>query len=261
MSNSMFTAATGMEAQNTRIAVIANNLANMNTTGFKAARAEFQDLLYQIEKSPGSEQATGVVRPNGIQIGTGVQVVSTPNMMNQGNLEQTARALDVAIEGRGFFQVQLPSGETGYTRSGSLAINGSGQLVTQDGYLLIPSVTVTTTNTDRTIGVDGTISSTNPTDGTVTNEGTLQLASFPNEAGLRAAGGTIYLATEASGSAVTGTAGQDGVGELQQGFLETSNVNMAEELIRMILAQRAFEMNSKVIQTSDQMLSATNQIR
>ncbi len=261
MIKSLFTAATGMEAQQTRIAVISNNIANVNTTGFKSARAEFQDLIYETRELPGSETAAGVASPSGLQIGSGARVISTHMMTGQGTMEQTANPLDVAIEGPGYFAVQLPSGETAYTRAGSLSVNATGQLVNQNGFPLVPAVTVQPGGLERRIGVDGTVSSRVPPATTPSTEGTLSLYTFPNESGLQAIGRNLYLETAASGAGAQGTPGTSGVGTLQQGFLESSNVNIAEELIRMILAQRAYELNSKVISTSDQMMSSTNNIR
>lgn len=261
MIKSLFTAATGMEAQQTRIAVISNNIANLNTTGFKASRAEFQDLIYETKKLPGTETAAGVSSPTGMQIGSGARVVSTQQISSQGTMEQTGNPLDIAIEGKGYIQVTLPSGELAYTRAGSLSINSTGQVVNQNGFPVSPAITLNQAGQDRSIGVDGTISSRIPPATTSTVEGQLALFTFPNEAGLSNVGRNLYQETSASGAATQGVPGQSGVGTIQQGFLESSNVNIAEELIRMILAQRAYELNSKVISTSDQMLGATNNIR
>jgi flagellar basal-body rod protein FlgG len=261
MIKALFTAATGMEAQQTRISVISNNIANMNTTGFKASRAEFQDLIYETRSLPGGESASGVNTPGGIQIGSGVSIVSTPSLFTAGTLEQTGNSLDVAIEGRGFIAVTLPDGSTGYTRAGSLAIDATGKLVTQSGFPVSPAITLNTAAADRKIGSDGIITSRIPPASTTTSEGQITLYNFPNEAGLQSVGKNIYQETSASGTATSGTPGTNGLGTLQQGFLESSNVNIAEELIRMIMAQRAYELNGKVIQTSDQMLNSTTQMR
>ncbi|MBN8554901.1 MAG: flagellar basal-body rod protein FlgG [Deltaproteobacteria bacterium] len=261
MIKALFTAATGMEAQQTRIAVISNNLSNMNTTGFKASRAEFEDLIYETRSLPGGQSASGLSTPGGIQIGSGVAVVSTPSQFSQGTLEQTGGALDVAIEGDGFFGVTLPNGTTGYTRAGSLAIDSTGKLVTQSGLPISPAITLNTAAVDRKIGADGTITSRIPPASTTTSEGTLTLYSFANPGGLQAVGKNTFQETTASGTPTSGTPGTSSLGTLQQGFLESSNVNIAEELIRMIMAQRGYELNGKVISTADQMLNSTNQLR
>jgi len=261
MIKSLFTASTGMDAQQTRIAVIANNIANINTTGFKSSRAEFQDLIYETVQAPGGETATGVAAPIGLQMGSGTSVVGTQNLFTQGTMEQTNNTLDVAIEGRGFIAVQLPTGETAYTRAGALSINSSGQLVNQNGFPLVPSVTLQTNAIERRIGIDGTVSARIPPATAPTTEGTIALWSFPNEAGLKSVGRNLYQETPTSGTPTQGTAGSQGYGTMRQGFLESSNVNIADELIKMILAQRAYELNGKVISTSDQMLGATSQLR
>ncbi len=261
MIKSLFTASTGMDAQQTRIAVIANNIANMNTTAYKSSRAEFQDLLYETRQVAGSETASGVVAPAGLQIGSGVNVVATQALFTQGTMEQTGNSLDVAIEGKGFFQVQLPSGELAYTRAGSLSVDTSGQVVNQNGFPLQPAVTIDTTALNRRIGLDGTVTATPPGSTAPTQEGTIAVWTFPNETGLESVGRNLFKETTASGTATQGTAGATGFGTLRQGFLERSNVNIAEELIKMILSQRAYELNGKVIQTSDQMLGATTNLR
>jgi len=261
MMKALFTAATGMDAQQTRIAVISNNIANMNTTGFKSSRAEFQDLIYETQQVPGAEAATGLNAPSGLQIGSGVRVVGTQGQFTQGTFEQTGNSLDLAIEGKGFIAVTLPDGSTAYTRSGSLSIDATGKLVTQSGFQVSPAISLNPQGQNRTVGIDGTISATLPGQNTPTNEGTLSLTTFPNESGLESVGRNLYKETAASGPPTVGKPGQLGVGTIQQGFLESSNVNIAEELIRMILAQRAYEMNGKVIQTADQMLSTASQMR
>jgi len=261
MIKSLFTAATGMDAQQTRIAVIANNIANMNTTGFKASRAEFQDLIYETRQTPGGETASGVNAPTGLQVGSGVNVVATQNLFTQGTMEQTANPLDVSIEGKGFFSVQLPSGDIAYTRAGALSINSSGALVNQNGFPVQPAVTVNPQASDRRIGIDGTISATAPGATAPTVEGQIQVWTFANDAGLSSIGRNLFRETSASGAGTSGIAGNAGFGTIRQGFLESSNVNIAEELIKMILSQRAYELNGKVISTSDQMLSSTTQLR
>jgi flagellar basal-body rod protein FlgG len=261
MIKSLFTAATGMDAQQTRIAVISNNIANVNTTGFRASRAEFQDLIYETRATPGGEVATGLNAPGGLQIGSGTRVVATPTQNSQGPIEQTGNPLDLAIEGRGFFSVTLPNGDIAYTRAGSLAVDATGKLVTQNGFPVNPAITLNTQGVDRTIGVDGTIASRVPPASTASTEGQLQLFLFPNESGLESVGRSLFKQTAASGAPTQGVPGNQGYGTVQQGFLEGSNVNIAEELVRMIMAQRAYELNSKVIQTSDQMLNSSSQIR
>jgi len=261
MMKSLYTAATGMEAQQTRIAVISNNLANMTTSGFKQSRTVFQDLLYETITEPGAETANGVAQPSPFQIGTGVKVVSTPSVFTQGVLEQTGRDLDIAIEGDGFFEVELPSGETGYTRAGAMAVRQDGALVTQNGFAVQPAVGNLAGATGLSIGVDGTISGI-PQGGTeITNLGQIQIATFANPSGLKSVGRNLYTPSEASGDAQLGNPGENSAGTLRQGFVEGSNVNVAEELINMVMAQRAFELNSKVIRTSDDIMAAMNQMR
>lgn len=261
MIKSLFTAATGMDAQQTRIAVIANNIANMNTTGFKASRAEFQDLIYETRQAPGGETASGVTAPSGLQIGSGVNVVSTQSLFTQGTMEQSANPLDISIEGKGFFAVLLPSGETAYTRAGALSIDSTGALVNQNGFPIQPAVSLNPQASDRRIGIDGTVTATAPGATTPTTEGQIQIWTFANDAGLSSVGRNLFKETSASGTATVGTPGATGFGSIRQGFLESSNVNIAEELVRMILSQRAYELNGKVISTSDQMLNSATQFR
>lgn len=250
----LFTAATGMAAQQLRIDAIANNLANVNTTGFKKARVEFQDLFYDTLRAPGARSAGGAALPTGVQVGHGVRFVSTSRSFSQGDRANTGRELDLAIEGDGFFQVQKPGGETLFTRDGSFELDRDGNLVTSEGYTLLPAVQVPPGAVQITVLADGTVSALE--DGSVTplDLGQIELARFSNPAGLRALGGNLYAATEASGDPETGVPDLDGFGAVAQGFLESSNVNMAEELIHMILAQRAFEINSRVIQAGDEMM-------
>lgn len=256
----LYTAATGMEAQQTRISVIANNLANLSTAGFKQSGVVFQDLLYQTLIEPGVETTAGVNTPAPFQIGSGVRVVSTPSIHSQGVLEQTGRQLDVSIEGEGFFQVTLPEG-TAYTRAGSFSINADGELVTQSGFPIEPAITGLTGVQNLSIGEDGTVTGTLPGETEITNFGQIQIATFANPSGLKAVGRNLFLETTASGAPTVTTPGSDGAGLLRQGFVEGSNVNVAEELIRMIMAQRSFELNSKVIRTSDDMMASVNQLR
>ncbi|MBL8260663.1 MAG: flagellar basal-body rod protein FlgG [Candidatus Competibacteraceae bacterium] len=258
MTSALWTAKTGLDAQQTRMAVITNNLANASTTGFKRGRAQFEDLLYQNVRQVGSQSSQNTQLPSGLMLGTGVRTVSTAKIFTQGNLVQTGNKLDMAINGRGFFQVQLPDGTAAYTRDGSFQLNAEGQLVTSNGYLLQPEITVPGNAQTVTISSDGTISAQLPNDPKPNQIGTLQLADFVNPAGLQAAGGNLFLESAASGSPQTGQPGANGVGMIAQGSLETSNVNVVEELVDMIETQRAYEMNSKAISTTDQMLQYVN---
>ena len=255
-------AATGMLAQQLNVEVISNNIANMNTTGFKRQRAEFQDLLYQNQRRVGSTSSdTGTVVPSGVQVGLGVKTASVYMITEQGNLVSTENTLDLAISGPGFFSVQLPSGETAYTRAGSFQLSATGEIVNADGYAVNPGVTIPANATDVTINASGQVLV--KIDGQVnqTNVGQLQLATFPNAAGLEAKGDNLFLETASSGTATTGNPAAAGFGNLIQGFLETSNVNTVAEITNLITAQRAYEMNSKVIQTSDEMLNSINRLR
>lgn len=258
MTSALWTAKTGLDAQQTRMAVITNNLANASTTGFKRGRAQFEDLLYQNVRQVGSQSSQNTQLPSGLMLGTGVRTVSTAKIFTQGNLVQTGNKLDMAINGRGFFQVQLPDGTAAYTRDGSFQINAEGQLVTSNGYLLQPEITVPGNAQTVTISGDGTISAQLPNDPKPNQIGTVQLADFVNPAGLQAAGGNLFLESAASGSPQTGQPGSNGIGMIAQGSLETSNVNVVEELVDMIETQRAYEMNSKAISTTDQMLQYVN---
>jgi flagellar basal-body rod protein FlgG len=251
-------AATGMLAQQTNVETIANNLANMNTTAFKQQRAEFQDLLYQNIQAPGSQTSdAGTVAPNGIQIGAGVRTAAIYRITTQGDLKSTGNPYDVAIQGPGFFSVQQADGTTAYTRAGNFSLSPQGQLVTQDGMVVQPGIAVPQNTLGVQIDAQGQVNATvagNPIPQTV---GQLQLTRFPNEAGLNALGGNLYLETLASGSPQTGVPGSAGYGTVQQAFLETSNVNSVDEITALITAQRAYEMNSKVVTAADQMLQKT----
>jgi len=260
MIRSLWIAKTGLDAQQTQIDVIANNLANVSTNGFKRSRAVFEDLIYQTVRQPGAQSTQQTQLPSGLQIGTGVRVVATSRVHAQGNLQQTGNALDVAIQGQGFFQVQLPDGTTAYTRDGSFQVDGQGQLVTSSGFAVVPSITIPPNAIKVTIAQDGTVSATAPGAAAPTQVGQLQLANFVNPAGLGSFGQNLHLETTASGTPQTGNPGQNGLGMLNQGYVETSNVNVAEELVNMIQAQRAFEMNSKAVQVSDQMLQRLAQL-
>lgn len=261
MLRALFTAATGIEAQQFQVDVIANNLANTNTNGFKKSRADFQDLLYETLRAAGSLSTAGTELPVGLQVGQGVRTVAVRRLFSQGDFAQTQNPLDVAIEGRrGFFQVLLPTGETGYTRSGSFSLNSVGQLTTSDGFLLQPPITIPPDAVDIFISSDGTVSFTLQGQPTPQQAGAIQLANFANPVGLNSIGRNIFLETTASGPAALQAPGQGGVGTLSQGMLETSNVSVAEELVNMILAQRAYEVNARVVQVSDEMLQFMNQV-
>jgi flagellar basal-body rod protein FlgG len=254
------TAATGMSAQEMNVEVISNNIANMNTIGFKRQVAEFQDLLYQDQDQVGSQSdSSGTIVPTGLQIGSGVKAGSIYRITLQGSMTQTGNPLDVAIQGQGYLQVQLPSGETAYTRAGNLAVNNTGQIVTDQGYPILPAITVPTGSTNITISQSGLVSATVPGNSTPQQLGQMQMASFINEAGLEGLGDNLWQVSGASGAAVVGIPGQTGLGTLLQGYTEASNVDAVSEVTSLISAQRAYEMNSKVITTADQMLATSVQ--
>ena len=261
MIRSMWAAASGMQAQSMNIDVIANNLANVTTTGFKRSRAEFQDLLYETLRPPGASSSESTEVPTGIQIGHGTRPVSVSKTFTEGELQMTKNELDLAIEGDGFFQVIQPNGDTAYTRAGVFKLDREGRIVNPDGFLLDPEISVPTDAITVSVGMDGTVSVLQAGDGTPREIGTIQLARFANPAGLQNLGKNLYLPTEASGEAVTGTAGQGNFGYIAQGFLEMSNVNIVDEMVNMITAQRAYETNSKVVQTSDDMLQVANNLK
>ena len=247
-------AATGMQAQQLNVEVISNNIANLNTTGFKRQRAEFQDLLYQDIRRPGDNSSDqNTIVPVGFQIGIGVKTAAVYRINQQGNLSQTQNPLDLAIQGQGYFQVQLPSGQTAYTRAGSLQLNASRQIVTADGYLLLPNVTIPQGTTSVTVDASGEVLASVAGQTAPQNVGQITLAVFPNPAGLVASGQNLLQQTQASGTPQVQNPGLNETGVLQQGFLETSNVDIVTEITNLITAQRAYEMNSKVIQTADQM--------
>jgi flagellar basal-body rod protein FlgG len=255
----LWVAKTGLDAQQTRMAVISNNLANVNTTGFKKDRAMFNDLMYQNIRQVGAQATQNTQLPTGLQLGTGVRTVATEKVHTQGNVQQTDNALDVAINGRGFLQILMPNGDTNYTRDGSLKLDSTGQLVTSSGSTLNPAITVPQDALSVTIGTDGTVSALLPGNATPQQLGQIETANFINPTGLEAVGDNLYRESAASGPAIVGTPGQAEFGTLNQGSLETSNVNVVEELVNMIEAQRAYEMNSKAISTTDQMLSFVTQ--
>jgi flagellar basal-body rod protein FlgG len=260
MIRSLWISKTGLDAQQTQMDVIANNLANVSTNGFKRTRAVFEDLLYQNIRQPGAQSSQQTQLPSGLQLGTGVRSVATERNFSQGNLQETGNSKDVAIQGEGFFQVLLPDGATAYTRDGSFQVDSQGQLVTASGFAIQPAISIPADATSITVGRDGTVSITQAGDATVTEVGALQLATFINPAGLMAKGENLFVETSASGNANTNTPGTNGSGTLAQGFVETSNVNVVEELVNMIQTQRAYEINSKSITTSDQMLQKLAQM-
>ncbi len=254
-------AATGMKAQELNVEVISNNVANMRTTGFKKQRADFQDLLYQNLRRMGTETSdAGTIVPTGIQIGSGVKLASTARIMSQGSLEQTGKQLDMAIRGEGFFQIDMPDGSTTYTRDGSFERDANGQLVTVDGYTVNPGITIPETAQDITISATGEVQGVDQSGNTV-QLGQLQLARFVNKAGLEAIGDNLYRETDASGAAETGQPGDNGFGSVAQYFLEMANVDAVTEIADLIAAQRAYEMNSQIIQAADEMYSTTTNLR
>jgi len=260
MIRSLWISKTGMEAQQTKLDTIAHNLANVSTNGFKREHLVFEDLIYQNLRQAGANSSEQTQLPTGLQVGLGTRAVATARNFSQGNLQQTSNNLDIAIKGQGFFQIQLPDGTTGYTRDGSFQVDSQGQLVTNTGYAVQPGITIPAQAQSVTIAPDGTVSVTLPGQATAQAIGQLQLATFVNPAGLEPRGGNLFAETTASGTPNTGAPGANGLGALQQGYVETSNVNVVEELVSMIQTQRAYEMNSKAIQTSDQMLQRLGQL-
>ena len=256
------TAATGMAAQSMNVEVISNNIANMNTVGFKKQRAEFQDLLYQTLEMPGAQSSDqGTIVPTGVQIGAGVKAGSVYRITTQGSMTRTDNDYDLAIDGRGFFQVLMPSGETAYTRAGNLSVNDQGQLVTEDGYQIQPGITIPNDATAVSISKSGQVEVTQAGQTQPSVVGQLELATFMNEAGLSAIGDNLLMETSASGAAITGTPGAQGIGSLLQGYTEASNVDAVSEITALIVAQRAYEMNSKVISSADEMLRTASQVK
>jgi flagellar basal-body rod protein FlgG len=260
MLRSLHISRTGLDAQQTQLDVISNNLANVGTTGFKKARAVFEDLLYQVIRQPGAQSSQQTQLPSGFQLGVGVRTVATERIHTQGALQQTGNQLDVAINGRGFFQILMPDGSTTYTRDGSFQVDSQGTLVTASGYAVQPNITIPQDALTVTIARDGTVSVTQPGVPTPTVLGQLQLASFINPTGLQSLGENLYAETAASGAPQVSPPGTNGLGTLNQSMIETSNVNVAEELVNMIVAQRAFELNSRAITASDQMLQRLTQL-
>ncbi len=260
MIRSLWIAKTGMDAQQTQLDITSNNLANVSTNGFKRARAVFEDLLYQTLRQPGAASSAQTQIPSGLQIGTGVRPIASERIFTQGNLTQTGNSLDLAIQGPGFFQVQLPDGTTAYSRDGAFQKDNQGQIVTSNGYTLSPAITIPADALSVTIGTDGVINVLQPGSASPVQVGQIQLANFVNPGGLESMGQNLYLETASSGTATPNTPGTNGVGALNQGYVETSNVNVVEELVNMIQTQRAYELNSRAIQTSDQMLAKLAQL-
>jgi flagellar basal-body rod protein FlgG len=261
MIRSLWIAKTGLETQQTNMDVISNNLANVNTNGFKRTRAVFEELMYQTVRQPGAQVGAANQLPSGLQIGTGARTVATERIHTQGDLKNTGNSLDIAIQGKGFLQVEMPDGTFGYTRDGSLQVDQNGQLVTAGGYPIQPPINIPDNALSISIARDGTVSVTQPgAVGTNVEIGQLQLSTFINPTGLQSTGENLYVETDASGPANFGQPGLDGAGLVLQQYSETSNVNVAEELVNMITTQRAYEMNSKAVQTSDQMLARLAQL-
>ena len=261
MIRALWTAASGMQAQQKSIDVVANNLANVNTTGFKRSRADFQDLIYQNLKSSGAPSTNATQVPNGIQIGLGTRLASVSKIFAPGDFTQTGNELDIAIEGDGFFKIQQPDGSTGYSRAGAFKKDSQGRVVTPDGNSLLPEIVIPPNATKLNIGSDGTVSVIQAGQSAPTSVGSIELVAFSNPSGLSSLGKNIYQETDASGSPTPGTPGQNGIGTIAQGLLEMSNVNVAEEMVNMIVGQRAYEINSKAVQAADEMLQTANNLR
>jgi flagellar basal-body rod protein FlgG len=260
MIRSLWIAKTGMEAQQTQLDTISHNLSNVATNGYKRSHAVFEDLIYQNLRQTGANTTEQTQLPTGLQVGLGVRAVATSRIFSQGNLQQTTNNLDLAIKGNGFFQIQQPDGTTAYTRDGSFQLDANGQIVTNNGYTLLPGITVPANAQSLTVGADGTVTVTVPGNAQPQNLGQIQLANFINPAGLEPRGQNLFTETASSGAPNAGAPNANGMGALQQGFVETSNVNVVEELVQMIQTQRAYELNSKAVQTSDQMLQKLAQI-
>jgi flagellar basal-body rod protein FlgG len=261
MIRALYSAASGMLAQQLNVDNIANNLANANTTGFKDRKVQFQDLLYQTLTAPGTQSGEQTVFPTGLQLGLGARVVANEVIFRQGDFIGTGNPLDLVVEGNGFFQIRQPTGELAYTRAGSFQLNRDGQLVTNNGDFLEPNITVPQDVLDISIGLDGTVSFTQPGQNQAQQAGTIEIAMFQNPAGLKALGNNLFQPTEASGDPITGLpGGQEGLGRLRQGFLENSNVSVVEEFIQLITAQRAYEANARVVRTADEMYEQANSL-
>ncbi|UCD80766.1 MAG: flagellar basal-body rod protein FlgG [Desulfobacterales bacterium] len=261
MIRSLWTSASGMQAQALNLDVISNNLANVGTTGFKKSRAEFQDLLYETLRPAGTPSSQDTEVPAGIQLGSGTRPSTVLKIFSQGELENTKNELDLAIEGAGFFQIILPNGETAYSRDGAFKLDSQGRIVNGDGFALEPEITIPSDAVSITVGMDGTVSVLQAGETTPSEVGTIELTRFVNPSGLISMGKNLFITSEATGDAIVGTAGEDGLGTLAQGFLEMSNVSVVDEMVNMITAQRAYEANSKSIQTADEMLAIANNVK
>ncbi len=261
MERSLFIAATGMEAQRLNIDVISNNLANVNTTGFKKSRADFQELIYQGLKEAGAASSEGTQIPSGIQIGLGVKPAAVQKMFQQGDFVSTGNTLDFAVEGDGFFKISTPDGTIAYSRAGAFKLDSEGRIVNSDGYPLEPAISIPSNSTSITISPDGKVSVLQAGSSTPTEAGQIELAHFTNTGGLKAIGKNLFLPTASSGEATSATPGTEGLGTIIQGFIEMSNVNVVEEMVNMIVSQRAYEINSKAVQASDDMLQMANNIK
>ncbi len=261
MIRSLFIAATGMEAQKMNIDVISNNLANVNTAGYKRSRADFQELIYQDIKTPGTLSAEGALIPSGIQLGLGVKPVAVQKIFFQGDFVQTGNNLDLVIEGEGFFQITKPDGEVAYTRSGAFKMDNEGRIVTSDGYPLDPSLTIPANTQSITVGSDGKVTVIQSGSKTPVEIGQIELARFINPGGLKAIGKSLFEPTASSGEPTTAKPGSEGLGTINQGYIEMSNVNIVEEMVNMIVSQRAYEINSKAVQASDEMLQIANNLK
>jgi flagellar basal-body rod protein FlgG len=261
MIRSLWTAATGMQGQSTSIDVIANNIANVNTVGFKKSRVDFQDLLYDTIKPPGVASSESTEVPTSIQVGHGTRVVAVTKLFSPGEYINTKNELDLAIVGDGFFKVLLPDGEDAYTRAGNFNLDSEGRIVNADGFLLEPEISIPSDTVDIYVGMDGTVSVLQAGETETTELGTIEIARFVNPAGLRSIGKNLFLPSDASGDEISGTAGQNGLGYIEQGYLEMSNVSVVDEMVNMITAHRAYELNSKIVMVSDEMLSMSNNVK
>lgn len=259
MSQALWISKTGLSAQDTRLATISNNLANASTVGFKRDSVVFEDLLYQIRRQPGAQSSQNTQLPSGLQVGTGVRVIGTQKEFSGGSVDVTEKPLDISIDGRGFFEILLPDGTAAYTRNGQFQINANGEIVNSRGLVLQPAITVPAESQGITISSDGIVEATIAGQAATQNLGTLQVTNFVNPTGLQAVGSNLFIETAASGAPQAGTPGSQGLGSIEQGALENSNVDVVEELVNMITTQRTYEMNSKVISTADQMLQFVSQ--
>jgi flagellar basal-body rod protein FlgG len=261
MIRSLWSAATGMQGQSSNIDVIANNIANVNTAGFKKGRVDFQDLLYDTLRAPGSASSDSTQVPSGVQLGHGARVVAVTKIFSPGEFQNTKNELDIAIVGQGFFQILMPEGETAYTKAGNFNLDGEGRIVNPDGFVLEPEIAIPSDALSISIAMDGTVSVLQAGETEPTEVGTIELARFINPSGLRNIGKNLFLPTESSGDETTGPPGQSGLGYLEQGYLEMSNVSVVDEMVNMITAHRAYELNSKIVMVSDEMLSMSNNLK